>query len=248
VGYRSPPWSSTQVFRASLILGTFLGTRLSPWSLCTHTFVYKVWILPRINQKFIFFRRRNNQLVFQNILLQGVDIPRTDSVRFLEVILDEKLNGKAQRNSLITKGTKIAKIILSLSGGVLTRLSFSHCTVQFSEALSNTALKFLVWSVTRVFGPEFNKYNTVSFEQPWICINPLLSVCCWVKHVSLPSSWSLNYSFPDTFTKAYPDDLAYLLDFFAGWKSPLFSLQAPNVFTFWETSLLSRRLYYKNIF
>jgi len=64
----------------------------------------------------IFSRRRNNQAIFQNISLQGVDIPWTDSVRFLDVILDGKLNGKAQLNSLITKDTSIAKIILSLSG------------------------------------------------------------------------------------------------------------------------------------
>jgi len=49
---------------------------------------------------------------FQNISLQGVDIPKTDVVRFLGITLDEKLNGKAQLRSLITKGTKI---VLSLS-------------------------------------------------------------------------------------------------------------------------------------
>jgi len=45
-----------------------------------------------------------------------VDIPRVDTVRFLGITLVEKLNGKAQLKSLITKGTKVARIMLSLSG------------------------------------------------------------------------------------------------------------------------------------
>jgi len=73
-------------------------------------------LAPHKSKSVIFSRRRNNQAVFQKISLQGVDIPWVDSVRFLGVILDEKLNGKGQLKSLITKGTSIARIILSLSG------------------------------------------------------------------------------------------------------------------------------------
>jgi len=51
-------------------------------------------LAPHKSKSVIFSRRRNNQIVFQNISLQGVDIPWADSVRFLGVILDGKLNGK----------------------------------------------------------------------------------------------------------------------------------------------------------
>jgi len=55
-------------------------------------------LAPHKSKIVIFSRRRNNQFVFQNISLRGIDIPRIpkiDSARFLGVILDEKLDSKA---------------------------------------------------------------------------------------------------------------------------------------------------------
>jgi len=83
-----------------------------------HTFLNSrgLDLAPHKSKGMIFSRSRNSQPVTWNISLHGVDIPWVDSIRFLGVVLDEKLNGKAQLKSLIVKGTNVARIILSLSG------------------------------------------------------------------------------------------------------------------------------------
>jgi len=131
-------------------------------------------LVPHKPKMVIFSRGRNNRIGLQNITLLGVNIPQIDSVRFLGVVLDEKLNGKTQSKSLITKGTNIARIILSLSGGELIHLFSYRCTDQFSGVQLNTVLRFLACITTRVFGPESNDYNTALSEQPWAYGNPLL--------------------------------------------------------------------------
>jgi len=73
-------------------------------------------LAPHKYKSIIFSRSRNKQSIFQNFSLQGVDIPWIDSIKFLGVTLDERLDGKLQLHSLIAKGTNVARIILSLSG------------------------------------------------------------------------------------------------------------------------------------
>jgi len=45
-----------------------------------------------------------------------VNIEKTNKIKFLGITLDDKLSGKEHLKSLLTKGSKIAKVILSLSG------------------------------------------------------------------------------------------------------------------------------------
>jgi len=109
-------------------------------------------LAPHKSKVVIFSRSKNNPLTFQSISLQGVDIPRIDTARFLGVTLDEKLNGKAQLKSLIIKGTRVARIILSFPiGHLVGRSPISSLVDQSSEAPLNTVLKFLAWSAIGAF-------------------------------------------------------------------------------------------------
>jgi len=73
-------------------------------------------LAPHKSNTLIFSKRRKGLPLIDNISLQGVTIEKTSKVRFLGILLDEKLSGKEQFKSMIVKGNKVAKIILSLSG------------------------------------------------------------------------------------------------------------------------------------
>jgi len=82
-------------------------------------------------------------------------------------LLDEKLSDKEQLKSLIAKGTKVARIVLSLSGislsvhgGEPTRPFFFYYIVLFLEARLN--IEFSVLPVIRVFGQRSNGYNIIT--------------------------------------------------------------------------------------
>jgi len=53
---------------------------------------------------------------FEPFLVNGSHIPVVDSVRFLGVTLDRKLNGVAHLRSLLDKGHKVSNIVTFLSG------------------------------------------------------------------------------------------------------------------------------------
>jgi len=85
--------------------------------------------------------------------------------------------GKAQLKSLIAKGTSIARIILSLSGSWWD----AHPSILLS--LYRSVFRDSIEYGAQVFGLtgnqglwKFREYNTVLFEQPWVCDNLLLSV------------------------------------------------------------------------
>jgi len=63
-----------------------------------------------------FSRRKEGPPSFDSISLQGINIEKTNKIKFLGITLDEKFLGKAQITSLITKGSKVARVIFSLSG------------------------------------------------------------------------------------------------------------------------------------
>jgi len=72
---------------------------------------------PHKSKVLIFSRNRKAPPPLSDkISIQGTNIEETDRIKFLSVILDLKLSGKAQAASLITKGNKIANVILFLSG------------------------------------------------------------------------------------------------------------------------------------
>jgi len=73
-------------------------------------------LAPHKSKVLTFSRNRKAPPLSDKISIQGTNIEETDRIKFLGVILDRKLSGKAQAASLITKGNKIANVILSLSG------------------------------------------------------------------------------------------------------------------------------------
>jgi len=73
-------------------------------------------LAPHKSNVLIFSRCRKGPPVIDGISLQGVNIEKTNKVRFLGIILDEKLSGSEQLKSMLAKSNKVATIILSLSG------------------------------------------------------------------------------------------------------------------------------------
>jgi len=73
-------------------------------------------LAPHKSKVLTFSRCREGPPSFDNISLQGINVEKTNKIKFLGVMLDEKLSGKAQITSLMAKGNKVAKVILSLSG------------------------------------------------------------------------------------------------------------------------------------
>jgi len=87
-------------------------------------------------------------------------------VRFLGVTLDEKLNGKAQLKSLITKDIKVVRIILSLSGtwwGAHPSLLLSLYRLIFRSTIEYGTQ---VFGLASNQGLDENSTNTILSEQP----------------------------------------------------------------------------------
>jgi len=63
----------------------------------------------------VFNRRRGPPLRVERICINNLEVPQVDSARFLDIILDYRLNGKEHLNLLIKKGNQIANIITSLT-------------------------------------------------------------------------------------------------------------------------------------
>jgi len=73
-------------------------------------------LAPHKSNVLIFSRCRKGPPVIDSISLRGVNIERTNNLKFLGVILDEKLSGGEQLKAMLAKGNKVARVILSLSG------------------------------------------------------------------------------------------------------------------------------------
>jgi len=73
-------------------------------------------LAPHKSKVLTFSRSRKGLPPFNKISLLGTDLEETDKVKFLGMVLDSRLSGKAQVASLITKGNKVANVILSLTG------------------------------------------------------------------------------------------------------------------------------------
>jgi len=71
---------------------------------------------PLKSKTMIFSNRRTPPIPPEPILLDGLEIPLVDSVRFLGVLFDSRLNGTLHSKALISKGYKVANIITSLTG------------------------------------------------------------------------------------------------------------------------------------
>jgi len=64
-----------------------------------------------------FFWTKEKSPLIASISVNNIDIPLVSSyIKFLGILLDDKLNGTAHLKSLIRKGFNITKIIISLAG------------------------------------------------------------------------------------------------------------------------------------
>jgi len=81
-------------------------------------------LAPQKSNILIFSRCRKGLPIIDNISIQRVNIEKINKIKFLGITLDEKLSGKEHLKSLLTKGSKIAKVYLSLSGTWRAHISF----------------------------------------------------------------------------------------------------------------------------
>jgi len=70
--------------------------------------------LARHKFKIIIFSR-NGPPFIKNITVSGLVILKVNKVKFLSVMLDDKLNGKEYLEYFLSKGSKVARIVLSLT-------------------------------------------------------------------------------------------------------------------------------------